>query len=140
MLMLSGYMDGNAKEFSSKPSAIQMRKYYQSLEGEKKDKFIRKMTEYKKKKYHADEDYRRKVCESVKAKYEDKVKTNPKVMERRRIIAFVHLLNIKHKANVTIKQSKKFDEYEIFFDDALNMYLSKTLICGNQQEQQKEHS
>lgn len=118
----------NSKEMSNNVYAVRMRKYYNSLEGEKKDHFIRKMMEYNKQRYNTDEDYRKKVCEKKKAQYETHIKNNPQITERRRIQSYVYGLNMKHKAGMKIPQTKKYNEYQIFFCEELGAYLSRRMI------------
>lgn len=118
----------NTKDFSKKTSAVRMRKYYNSLEGDKKAQFIRKVMEYERNRYNTDETFKQKVCEKKKAKYELQIKTNPQIMEKRRINAYVYGLNMKLKAGMEVHKTKKFDEYDVFYCEQLGTYMSKRLL------------
>jgi hypothetical protein len=117
-----------SKELSQNVYAVRMRKYYNSLEGEKKDNLMQQMMKYKNKRYKTDDEYRKKVCEQSNNNYKVNVKNNPQIIERRRIISYVHGLNMKRKAGVNVAQTKKFTEYDIFYCEELGVYLSRRLI------------
>lgn len=107
--------------------ATKMQKYYRSLDDDKKQEYKKKLVEYQKNRYNNDEDYKKKICEAKKAKYDTLLKNDPKEMERRRIYAYVYGLNVRAWAGKEVKKTKKFDEYEIYYNEFDGCYVSKKL-------------
>lgn len=103
-----------------------MQTYYQSLGDEKKQAYKNKIIQYQKQRYNNDETYRQKVCEAKKAKYE-MLKSDPERMKRMRINAFVYGLNMRAWAGVQVKKTKKFEEYDIVYNEFDGCYMSKIL-------------
>lgn len=102
-------------------------KYYNNLTAEKKQSHKKKVLEYQRHRYANDEVYRKKVCDAKKVKYDESIKHDAQAMERRRIVSYIHTLNMKNWAGVDIKKTKKFEEYEICYNDFDGVYFSKRL-------------
>lgn len=82
---------------------------------------------YQKGRYNNDTEYRNSVLKLQSDIYHNRVKNNPDVMRHRRIIAYLALVNTKHRADIQIKQTNKFNEYEIYYDEESQTYKSRCL-------------
>jgi hypothetical protein len=97
------------------------------LTEEQKTRRNQSIQKYLKGRYNTDTEYRNGVLKMQSDIYHNRVKNNPDVMMHRRIVAYLALVNTKHKADMKIKQTSKFHEYEIYYDDESKTYKSKCL-------------
>jgi hypothetical protein len=51
--------------------------------------------------------------------------TNPVVIKMNAVRAYVTQMNLRHKAQIPIQQTDKYNEYQIYFDEIENRYKSK---------------
>lgn len=72
------------------------------------------------------------MCDKQKLRYETHIKHDEALRQRKKIHSFLYAQNLKHKAQVTIKTTSKFEEYGITFDDATQQYISTKLLPQNQ--------
>jgi hypothetical protein len=103
-------------------TVIFMQKYHSNPDFKKT--VIERTARYKKKRCETDESYKLKCRESQKAYYNAVVKHDEGLMLYKRIIAYLHLINMKAEANRAVTVSKKHTDYGIYFDETTKKYRS----------------